>query len=130
MTLPVQDATGQIYVTFSDEKADQVIGMNVQQFLEFKQKSDEAEVEQYLDSQAFKRYTIVVRASQVTYNGETKVRYYAQRIQPVNIQVENKSLLNRLEIYDRKGTSNQIPDSQNSLGYKNEPDFGMDQYMN
>lgn len=42
----------------------------------------------------------MVRAKYDNYMGEQKLKFYAARVFPYNVQAENKALLQRLEIYN------------------------------
>ena len=75
--------------------------MSAEAFRKFKDENDEATVQKHFDDLLFKQFNIMVRGKFEYYNGETKMRYFAVKVLPRNVQVENKALLNRLAIYDK-----------------------------
>jgi len=48
----------------------------------------------------------MVKGKYELFSGENKIRFFAVKVFPHNMQAENKALLKRLEIYDGKETRN------------------------
>lgn len=96
----VQDFTGQMYVTFAGEMGDLVLGMSAQEFRKRFEGCEEEKLEEFLDSLPFKPLNLLLRATQDTYNGNNRVRYFAAKALPRNIADETKSLLHRMAIFE------------------------------
>ena len=73
--------------------------MTADQFKVFKETKQD-EFEAFVDSLMFKEVNLMVRGKYQTYNGETKMKYFAVKVLPQrNIKSENAALLKRLNIY-------------------------------
>lgn len=102
-TAQISDFTDSIRVTFPREQGNTLMGgMSAFDFRKFKDEKSEDEVQKYLDDLLFKSFNVMVKAKFDHYNGETRMKYYAVRVFPHNIQNENKALLSRLELYQNK----------------------------
>lgn len=78
------------------------MGMTAQEFMKFKDTHSDAELKSFFDSLLFKEMNIMVKAKYEYYNGEQKLKFFAAKVQPRNAELENKALLNRLSIYEKK----------------------------
>lgn len=47
----------------------------------------------------FKTFNIMVKGKFEYFNGEMRMRYFAVKVFPHNVQAENRALLRRLDIY-------------------------------
>lgn len=99
ITAVISDFTESIYVNFAREHGDKLMGMTAQQFKTFKENESEATVQKYFDDLLFKPYNIMVKGKYEYFNGENRMRYFAVKVFPHNIQNENRALLSRLEMY-------------------------------
>ena len=73
------------------------MGMSAEQFRKFKENNDEETVKKHFDQLRFKKFNIMVKGKYEYYNGENKMKYFAIKVLPYNVQAENKALINRLE---------------------------------
>ena len=73
--------------------------MNAEEFKEFKETETEERVQAYFDSLLFKTFNIMVKGKFEFFNGENRMRFFAVKVFPHNVQAENRALLRRLEIY-------------------------------
>jgi hypothetical protein len=73
--------------------------MSAEQFKEFKETESEERVQAYFDSLLFKSFNIMVKGKFEFFNGENRMRFFAVKVFPHNVQAENRALLRRLEIY-------------------------------
>jgi len=73
--------------------------MPAEKFKEFKDTESEEEISNYFEKLTFKHFNIMVRAKHEAFQGEARVRYFAIKVFPQNLQAENKALLRRLEAY-------------------------------
>lgn len=95
----VSDFTGSMWVSFAREQGNSLMGMTAEQFKTFKETKEE-EFESFIESLMFKPVNIMVRGRQSTYNGETKLKFFAVKVLPqTNVKSENTALLKRLSIY-------------------------------
>jgi len=99
ITAKVSDFTESIFVTFAREHGATLMGMKAEEFKEFKENNSEADVQNYFDSLLFKRFNIMVKGKFEYFNGENRMRYFAIKVFPHNVQAENNALLKRLEMY-------------------------------
>jgi len=99
ITARISDFTESIYVNFAREHGTSLMGMKAEEFKEFKDTHSEPEVQNYLDSLAFKPFNIMVKGKFEHFNGEHRMRYFAVKVYPHNVGAENKALLTRLEMY-------------------------------
>ena len=75
------------------------IGMKAEEFKEFKENESEEKVQAYFDSLLFKTFNIMVKGKFEYFNGEMRMRYFAVKVFPHNVQAENRALLRRIEMY-------------------------------
>ena len=73
--------------------------MSAEDFKEFKETEPEEKVQAYFDSLLFKTFNIMVKGKFEFFNGENRMRFFAVKVFPHNVQAENRALLRRLEIY-------------------------------
>lgn len=73
--------------------------MKAEEFKEFKESENEEKVQAYFDSLLFKTFNIMVKGKFEYFNGENRMRYFAVKVFPHNVQAENRALLRRLEMY-------------------------------
>jgi hypothetical protein len=73
--------------------------MSADEFKEFKENENEEKVNAYFDHLLFKTFNIMVKGKFENFNGENRMRFFAVKVFPHNIQAENRALLRRLEIY-------------------------------
>jgi hypothetical protein len=99
ITAKVSDFTESIFVTFAREHGATLMGMTAEKFKEFRENNSEADVQNYFDSLLFKRFNIMVKGKFEYFNGENRMRYFAIKVFPHNVQAENNALLKRLEMY-------------------------------
>lgn len=59
-------------------------------------------MDEFFESLSFKKFSLVLRAKYESYGGDTKLKYFAFKVQPYSLEMENKSLLNRLQMYTTK----------------------------
>ena len=89
--------------------------MTAEQFKEFKDTETEENVQAYFDSLMFKTFNIMVKGKFEYYNNENRMKFFAVKVFPHNVQAEDRALLKRLEIYKClmwDGTEEQQPHSQ------------------
>ena len=53
----------------------------------------------YFDQLLFKTFNIMVKGKFEFFNGENRMRFFAVKVFPHNVQAENRALLRRLELY-------------------------------
>lgn len=99
ITAKVSDFTDSIYVNFAREHGAALMGMSAEEFKEFKETETEEKVQAYFDSLLFKTFNIMVKGKFEFFNGENRMRFFAVKVFPHNVQAENRALLRRLEIY-------------------------------
>lgn len=99
ITAKISDFTDSIYVNFAREHGNHLMGMSAEQFKEFKETESEERVQAYFDSLLFKSFNIMVKGKFEFFNGENRMRFFAVKVFPHNVQAENRALLRRLEIY-------------------------------
>lgn len=73
--------------------------MTAEEFKEFKDQESEERVQAYFDSLLFKTLNIMVKGKFEFFNGESRMRFFAVKVFPHNVQAENRALLKRIEIY-------------------------------
>jgi replication factor A1 len=95
----ISDFTESIYVNFARDQGTSLMGMSAEAFRKFKETNDEATVQKHFDDLLFKKFNIMVKGKYEYYNGENKMRYFAVKVFPHNVQMENKTLLSRLGLY-------------------------------
>lgn len=100
ITAKISDFTESIHVIFAREQGEKIMGMSAQKFKEFKENNSEEDVQAFFDKLHFKTYNVMVKGKYEYYNGEQRMKYFAVRVFPFNVQAENKALLKRLEIYE------------------------------
>ena len=108
---PIMDSSGTLYVTFSGEMGDYVLGMSAETFEKKQQGWSEQEYEAFLESLNFKNLNILIKPQVDTYNGQPRVRYFAQKVVERNLVKENTSLLQRLEVFDEMPLKNKQDDA-------------------
>lgn len=99
ITAKISDFTESIYVNFAREHGTALMGMKAQEFKEFKENNSEEVVQSYFDSLHFKPFNIMVKGKYEFFNGENRMRYFAVKVFPHNVQAENRALLRRLDMY-------------------------------
>lgn len=61
---------------------------------------DTEELENVVNSLMYKEINLMIKARPSTYNGETRMKYYAIKVIPQrNVKSENQALLKRLDHY-------------------------------
>ena len=100
ITAKISDFSESIYVNFAREHGTALMGMKAQEFKEFKENNTDEVVQNYFDSLHFKTFNIMVKGKYEYFNGENRMRYFAVKVFPYNVQVENRALLRRLEMYE------------------------------
>lgn len=73
--------------------------MKAEEFKEFKESESEEKVQAYFDSLLFKTFNIMVKGKFEFFNGENRMRYFAVKVFPHNVQAENRALLRRLDMF-------------------------------
>jgi hypothetical protein len=73
--------------------------MSAEEFREFKETESEERVQAHFDSLLFKTFNVMVKGKLEVYNQEQRMRFFAVKVFPHNVQAENRALLKRLEIY-------------------------------
>ena len=73
--------------------------MKAEEFKEFKENESEEKVQAYFDSLLFKTFNIMVKGKFEYFNGEMRMRYFAVKVFPHNVQAENRALVRRLDMY-------------------------------
>ena len=115
ITAKISDFTESIYVNFAREHGTALMGkyqlnyltfhflymegMKAEEFKEFKENVSEEKVQAYFDSLLFKTFNIMVKGKFEYFNGEMRMRYFAVKVFPHNVQAENRALLRRLDMY-------------------------------
>lgn len=99
ITAKISDFTDSIYINFAREHGTALMGMKAEEFKEFKEHESEEKVQAYFDSLLFKTFNIMVKGKFEFFNGENRMRYFAVKVFPHNVQAENRALLKRLEMY-------------------------------
>lgn len=82
--------------------------MKADEFKEFKENESEEKVQAYFDSLLFKTFNIMVKGKFEYFNGEMRMRYFAVKVFPHNVQAENRALLRRLDIYKAISQQDQL----------------------
>ena len=95
----ISDFTESIWVNFAREHGTALMGMTAEEFKDFKENNNEEVVQNHFDSLLFKSFNIMVKGKYESFNGENRMRYFAVKVYPHNVQAENKALLKRLEMY-------------------------------
>ena len=75
------------------------MGMSAEEFKEFKENEDPERVSQLFDDISFQTFNIMIKGKFEFFKGENRIRYFAVKVFPHNIQLENKALLQRLKLY-------------------------------
>ena len=75
------------------------MGMTASEFKTFKDSNSDDVVQAYIDSLYFKKFNIMVKGKYEFFNGENRVRFFAVKVLPFQVQAENRALLKRLEAY-------------------------------
>ena len=83
-----------VSICFSD-----FLGMSAEAFKDFKENESEEKVQAYFDLLLFKTFNIMVKGKFEFFNGENRMRFFAVKVFPHNVQAENRALLRRLELY-------------------------------
>lgn len=99
ITAKISDFTESIYVNFAREHGNALMGMDAAKFKEFRETESEETVQEFFDSLLFKTLNIMVKGKFEFFNGENRMRYFAVKVFPHNIQAENRALIKRLEMY-------------------------------
>lgn len=99
ITAKISDFTESIFVNFAREHGTALMGMKAEEYKEFRENNSEQEVQNFFDSLLFKRFNIMVKGKYEYFNGENRMRYFAVKVFPHNVQAENRALLRRLEMY-------------------------------
>ena len=99
ITAKISDFTESIYVNFAREHGAALMGMSAEEFKEFRETESEENIQNYFDSLLFKTFNIMVKGKFEYFNGENRMRYFAVKVFPHNVQAENRALLKRLEMY-------------------------------
>lgn len=99
ITAKISDFTESIYVNFAREHGTALMGMKAEEFKEFKENESEEKVQAYFDSLLFKTFNIMVKGKFEYFNGEMRMRYFAVKVFPHNVQAENRALVRRLDMY-------------------------------
>ena len=99
ITAKISDFTESIFVNFAREHGTALMGMKAEEFKEFRENNSEQDVQNFFDSLLFKRFNIMVKGQYEYFNGENRMRYFAVKVFPHNVQAENRALLRRLEMY-------------------------------
>jgi hypothetical protein len=60
---------------------------------------DEYVMSTFFDKLLFRQFNIMIKGKFEQFNGENRMRYFAVKVLPYNMQSENKALLRRLELY-------------------------------
>ena len=53
----------------------------------------------YFDTLLFKTLNIMVKGKFEYFNGESRMRFFAVKVFPHNLQAENRALIRRLDVY-------------------------------
>ena len=101
ITARISDFTESIYVNFAREHGTALMGMKAEEFKDFKENNSEDVVQSFFDSLLFKSFNIMVKGKYEYFNGENRMRYFAVKVFPHNVQAENRALLKRLEMYEQ-----------------------------
>lgn len=78
---------------------DLALGISAQEFRKRFENASEDELENFLDSLVFKPMSLLIRTQEDNYGGNTRTRYFAQKLLQRNVVNETKSLLHRMSIY-------------------------------
>lgn len=127
----ISDFTDSLYVNFTRDQGEAIIGMPADAYKKKTDQMSEDEISDFFDTLMFKHYNIMIKGRMETYQGEQRIRYFALKVLPSegpqgvrHVQNENRSLLDRLKIYqdmpDRSQTDNnkdqQMDDNNNDGG--------------
>lgn len=82
-----------MYINFARENGDKVMGMSAEEFKEFRENESEDRVRQLFDDACFETHNIMIKGKFENFKGENRIRYFAVKVFPHNIQLENKALL-------------------------------------
>jgi len=99
ITAKISDFNESIFINFARENGTILMGMTADDFKIFKENEDEEALLNFFDSLMFKPMNIMVKGKFETFNGENRMRFFALKVFPHNIQAENKALLKRLGVY-------------------------------
>ena len=103
----ISDFTGSIWVCFTKEHGNALLGMSAHEYDAIK--DDQDKVDELVDSLQFKKVNMMIRGRQSSYNGETRLKYFAVKVIPqANIISENQALLKRLDCYNDVKEGNHI----------------------
>mmetsp|Transcript_6577 Transcript_6577/g.4733 ORF Transcript_6577/g.4733 Transcript_6577/m.4733 type:complete len:210 (-) Transcript_6577:142-771(-) len=95
----ISDSTESFWVSFAREHGNAIMGMTAEEFRDFKESSSEETVQEFFDSLMFKQFNIMVKGRVDSYGGEHRMRYFAAKVFPYNVQAENRALEKRLNLY-------------------------------
>ena len=98
-TVRISDFTDSIYVSFLRDQGTAILGKTAQEMETFRQTQDPDTVQEYFDSLMFKKINLMVKGKYETYQNEPKMKFVAMKTFPRSVAAENKSLLERLDIY-------------------------------
>lgn len=101
MTARISDFTDSVFVSFSREHGDKLMGMTAAEFKHMRETQSPEEVEAHLESLTFKPMNIMVKGRYEMFNNEYKVKFFAMKVFPRNVPAENKALLHRLDLYSQ-----------------------------
>ena len=76
--------------------------MTATQFKEFRLRESDETVNSYFESLMYKPMNIMIKGRFEFYKGENRMRFHAVKVLPGQTQVENKALVQRLDIYSDK----------------------------
>ncbi|KAI0748563.1 replication factor-a protein [Daedaleopsis nitida] len=93
--MAVSDYSGQAWFQGFNEVGQVIFGMSADELIDIKER-DDAHFNQVLDRAIGTTYNFACRASQQSYNDQTRVRYAISRIHPLNYREEAKYIVNLL----------------------------------
>ena len=83
--------------------------MSAKQFVAFKERASEQELDDFYDKIYFKKFSILVKAKYEDYNGNRNLRFFASKVYPYDAELEQKALQNRYNAYLDKAEISGVP---------------------
>lgn len=107
LMIKLADFTESIYSFFYRDTALQIMERPAAEVRDLKAMGTIQNFNDQFLKQQYKKIKALMRARISTYNGGTKVTYSAVKVMKYDIKAENRNLLDRLELYEKK---DEIPD--------------------
>jgi len=78
----ISDFTDSLYINFTRDHGEALIGMPADVFKQKSEQMSEDELSDFFDSLMFKHFNIMIKGRMETYMGEQRIRYFALKVLP------------------------------------------------